>query len=426
MKSDGGVISARHARQQAILTALSGPAAGVIGAFHLARLAGFEQVITLDMGGTSTDVALCPGALIRRAESEIDGLPLRIRLLDIETVGAGGGSIARVDSGGALRVGPESAGADPGPIVYRRGGDAITVSDANAVLGRLDADHFLGGAMRLDVDAARDAIEALAQVMRVAPETAALGIVRVANQNIDRALRRVSIARGYDPRGFTLVAFGGAGPLHACEIADGLGIRRVMVPRYPGVLCALGLLVADVTLDYSRALLGSSSDPHDLLDQMTAQARADLAREGIAESAMILTPLIDARYRGQAYELTIPFGTDPVSEFHEAHRRAYGHALFDRSVEWVTVRLQATGVVDKPRFTPERLDDHVSPDTARIGWKIAAGERTALLDRERLAPGCRFGGAALIVQMDSTTYIPRGWVAQVDGYRNLVLRRSAE
>ena len=256
MKSDGGVMSARRARRRAIHTALSGPAAGVIGGFYLAQRAGYDHVITLDMGGTSTDVALCPGEPVRRAESEIDGLPLRTRLLDIETIGAGGGSIARLDEGGALRVGPESAGADPGPICYGRGGRQVTVTDANAILGRLDPDHFLGGAMRLHLEPARAALEALAREMNITPEAAALGVVDVANVNIDRALRRVSVARGHDPRDFTLLPFGGAGPMHACAVAARLETPRVLIPRYPGVLCAFGLLMADVVLETGRSVLG--------------------------------------------------------------------------------------------------------------------------------------------------------------------------
>ncbi|MBZ0310656.1 MAG: hydantoinase/oxoprolinase family protein, partial [Anaerolineae bacterium] len=282
MKSDGGVISARTARQQAAQTTLSGPAAGVIGAFHVAKLAGYDHIITLDMGGTSTDVALCPGAPSRRAETEIDGLPLRIRLLDIETVGTGGGSIARLDMGGALRVGPESAGASPGPVIYGRGGQQLTVSDANAVLGRLDANHFLGGQMRLELSIADSMMGTLAKQMKVSRQAAALGIVEIANVTIDRAVRRVSIARGHDPRSFTLMAFGGAGPLHACEVAERLQIPRVLVPRYPGVLCALGLLVADVIRDYSRAVLQTVTDEtlqqmKNILGELILQAQHDLS-----------------------------------------------------------------------------------------------------------------------------------------------------
>ncbi|MBI5668317.1 MAG: hydantoinase/oxoprolinase family protein [Chloroflexi bacterium] len=440
MKSDGGVMSAARARQQAVQTALSGPAAGVIGAFHLAKLAGFDHIITLDIGGTSTDVALCPGVPALRPESEIDGLPLRIRLLDIETIGAGGGSIARLDAGGALRVGPESAGADPGPIIYGRGGQQVTVSDANAVLGRLDAQHFLGGHMMLDVDAARGAIGELAQRMGVNVEVAAAGVLQVANVNIDRALRRVSVARGHDPRDFTLVAFGGAGPLHACAVAERLEIPRVLVPRYPGVLCAFGLLAADVVLDYSRSLLGVMTDETptrlaSLLDGMIRQARADLLNEGIAEADMVFTPLLDMRYQGQAYELTIPLAarrdtiyrvpTDLTSRFHEIHRRTYGHAMPQRAVEVVNLRLQAVGVVEKPILEQEDVGAYGGTPLhdAFLGHKRTVdGQTLALYDRESLPPGATFDGPALVFQYDSTVYLAPGWSAQVDGYRNLVMR----
>ena len=428
MKSDGGVIGAAGARERAILMALSGPAAGVIGAFHLARLAGFDHIITLDIGGTSTDVALCPGAVQRRAESEIDGLPLRTRLMDIETIGAGGGSIARLDSGGALRVGPESAGANPGPILYGRGGEQITVSDANAVLGRLDPDHFLGGGMTLDLDAARAALARLGEAMGVPAEAAALGVIQVANANIDRAIRRVSVARGHDPRGFTLVAFGGAGPLHACEVAERLDIPRVLVPPTPGVLCALGLLVADVTLDSSRSVLGLPDAARAaLLDAMIADARAALVREGFRPEEIEIAPELDARYSGQAYELSITNLDNMDGAFHAAHERAYGHALRDRPVEAVNLRVHAVGRVEKPDFAaaPETPNDG---SDALIGHKptvYAAGHiLTALYDRARLRPGAAFAGAALVFQFDSTVFIPPNWSARVDGYGNLILSRG--
>jgi len=429
MKSDGGVIGARRARQQAVQTVLSGPAAGVIGAFHVAQLAGFDNVITLDMGGTSTDVSLCPGRPVRRADAEIDALPLRVRLLDIETIGAGGGSIAHLDAGGALRVGPESAGADPGPIVYGRGGQQVTVSDANAVLGRLDAEHFLGGAMPLHLESAQVAVQALAEAMGLDREAAALGVIHVANVNIDRAVRRVSIARGHDPRDFTLLAFGGAGPMHACEVAEALDIPRVLVPRHPGVLCALGLLVADVALDYSQAVLQpvtpqTAAGLRLQLDEMIAQARADLAQEGIAPSAMVFDGLLDVRYRGQSFELTIPFADDVAASFHDAHRRSYGHAMPERTIEVVNLRLQATGVVEKPALTaaPVTPNDGAA---AFLGRKPAFvdGEwrEIALYDRARLEPGAAFSGPALVFQLDSTLFIAPGWSARVDGYGNVVL-----
>jgi len=432
MKSDGGVVSARRAGRQAVQTVLSGPAAGVIGAFHLAQQAGFDRLITLDMGGTSTDVSLCPGAPTRRAEAEIGGLPLRTHLLDIETIGAGGGSIACLDAGGVLRVGPESAGADPGPAVYGRGGQEVTVSDANALLGRLDADHFLGGRMVLDLEAARRALLPLAASMGLDVRAAAKGVVDVANANIDRALRRVTVARGYDPRDFTLLAFGGAGPLHACAVAERLNIPRLLIPRYPGVLCALGLLVADVVLEARRAVLGSVS-PETVavlqrqLQEMVDQARVDLAGEGVEAEDMRFSGLLDARYRGQSYELTLPFTADIETAFHAAHARAYGHALPERTVEVVNLRLQATGLVDKPVFAPQPLVESDGSE-ALLGAKSVVlddGEGEALLyARDDLLPGARFGGPALVFQMDSTVFVARGWSARVDGYRNLILTRE--
>ncbi len=428
MKSDGGVVSAGRARQQAVQTALSGPAAGVIGAFHIARLAGYDQIITLDIGGTSTDVALCPGAALRRPEAEIDGLPLRIRLLDIETIGAGGGSIARLDAGGALRVGPESAGSTPGPICYGRGGAQITVSDANVVLGRLDAAHFLGGTMRLDTDAARDAVTALAGQMRLETQAAARGIIDIANANIERALRRVSVARGHDPRDFTLVAFGGAGPLHACEVAERLEIPRVLVPRYPGVLCAFGLLVADVVLDSSRSVLGLYTPDTEawlrgLLAEMLDAVRADLLREQVAAADMRFSPLVDMRYQGQAYELTVPLDDDAsttlADRFHAAHARAYGHAMPERAVEVVNLRLQAVGLTEKPLLHAE--DD--SRSVAATPMQVRE-DGMALYEREALPPGARFDGPALAFQFDSTVFIAPGWSARVDGYRNLILEHN--
>lgn len=429
MKSDGGVVSAARARRQAVQTALSGPAAGVIGAFHLARLAGFDQIITLDIGGTSTDVSLCPGAPARRPESTIDGLPLRIRLLDIETIGAGGGSIARLDAGGALRVGPESAGADPGPIVYGRGGQAITVSDAHAVLGRLDTAYFLGGRMALDVPAARTALAALASRLGTTPAAAAQGIVEVANASIDRALRRVSVARGHDPRDFTLVAFGGAGPLHACEVAARLDIPRILIPRHPGVLCAFGLLAADIALDFHRSVLepvnaGTPARLAAQLAEMTAEAHAGLEAEGVPSADRALAAEVEMRYQGQAYELAVPWeeAADAavlVEAFHRAHARAYGHALPGRMVEVVNLRLQAVGLTSRPALTPESPGPP-SADPARL---TGAG-RFAGYDRERLAPGMMFAGPALAFQFDSTIYVAPGWTAQVDAYYNLVLTRA--
>lgn len=424
MKSDGGVSSAAEVRQQALQTALSGPAAGVIAASWLAGQAGHENIITLDMGGTSTDVSLCPGGPARRSETEIAGMPLRLRVLDIETIGAGGGSLVRLDSGGALRVGPQSAGAVPGPIIYNRGGRQLTVSDACALVGRLAPEHFLGGGMRLELAPARAAMAELAAAMQLTPEAAARGVIAVAAANIDRALRRVSIARGHDPRDFTLLAFGGAGPLLACDAAERLEMRRILIPRWPGVLCAFGLLVADVLRESSQSVLAPAS-PETLLHlrarlrQMTDRARAQLAREGIGEDAMRFHALLDLRYVGQSWELTLPFSADPVAAFHDAHERSYGHRLPQRAVEVVNLRLQAIGLVEKPRLTP------ATPRSQERAPALRERAGVAHYRREQLQPGMVLEGPALVLQLDSTTRVAPGWTATVDAWHNLLLERGS-
>ena len=428
MKSDGGVVRAQTARQQAVQTALSGPAAGVIGAAYLAKLAGFEQIITLDIGGTSTDVALCPGAPARRSETVIDGLPLHIPAIDIETVGAGGGSLVRVDAGGALRVGPASAGADPGPIIYGRGGTQITVSDANASLGRLDPDHFLGGRMPLHLAPAQTALDALAAPLGISRAQAALGIIDIANVTIQRAIRRISVERGYDPRGFTLVAFGGAGPLHACEVAQHLGMTRVLIPRYPGVLCAFGLLVADVVRTYSQTALRLATPEHitDALNEiaiLVAQGQIALVSEDIDPGDIQCEATFEMRYRGQSYELPVAATPEAITDFHAVHAQRYGFAHPDRAVELVTLRVQATGTREKPLLAEAPLIANDGGDallqektvTTRAG---AAPIRCYM--REKLRPGAAFAGPCLIFQLDTTSFIPDGWCCEVDGWGNVV------
>ncbi len=427
MKSDGGVMRARRIRQQAIHTALSGPAAGVMGAFHLAKMAGYESIITLDMGGTSTDVALVAGEPQPRAESSIDGLPLRLRMLDIETIGAGGGSIARVDAGGALRVGPESAGANPGPVVYGLGGRQVTLSDANAVLGRLDAERFLGGKMALDLPAGERALGQLAREIGLSVTEAAQGVVDIAAVNIDRAIRHVSIARGHDPRDFTLVAFGGAGPLHACAAAARLEIPRVLVPATPGVLCAMGLLLADVAVEYSHsvmrradaaAIAGLETERNSLL----ALARRELQQEGLADDEMRFGASLDMRYEGQAYELNIPFSQKAAEAFHDSHERSYGHAMRGRNVEIINIRVHGIGSIDKPSIDAAEVAPH---EAVAFGEKAAPnGGAIALYQRDNLGAGAMLSGEALVFQMDSTTYVPPGWRGQVDGFMNLLLERA--
>jgi N-methylhydantoinase A len=420
MKSDGGLLSAEAVQHRAAHTALSGPAAGVIGALHLARLAGYERILTLDIGGTSTDVALCVGEVPLAARQQIDGLPLRLRMLDIETIGAGGGSLVRVDAGGALRVGPQSAGAHPGPVAYGRGGRVPTVTDANITLGRVDPAAFLGGCMSLDVEAARAALAALGALLGCDARAAAQGVVDVANAHISRALRRVSIERGHDPRDFVLVAFGGAGPLHACEVAAGLEIPLVLVPPHPGVMCALGLLLADLRVDLSMAVLEplTADTVGRLRGQQVAlvrRGRDALKREGVAEANMRFEVTLDMRYRGQAHELNVPLAGNVARSFHQAHEYAYGYALYDRPIEVVAMRVRAIGALPPLEFVPQAVHPH-TPEAPVV-------EGVRRYRRADLRPGARLIGEALITQEDATTYVPPGWEGFVDGYGNLLLGR---
>ncbi len=443
MQSNGGIVSAKAACRLAARTALSGPAGGVAGSFELARMAGFDQVITFDMGGTSTDVSLCPGRIQETTEGAIAGLPLRLPIIDIHTVGAGGGSIARLDAGGALCVGPESAGSDPGPVCYGRDqAHEITVTDANLALGRLDADHFLGGRMKLDHTSTQARMQELARRLSLPLEAAAWGVVRVANSNMERAIRTISVERGYDPRDFTLVAFGGAGPLHACELATALRIPRVLIPPHPGVLSALGMVLADVVKDYSQTvMLPASEATVEMLEALFAplcsRAQADLQAEGIADSEIRLRPALDLRYVGQSFELGVEVRAERewdvgqcIQDFHKMHQRRFSYASESEPVEIVNLRLKAVGATAKPQFSHHPLG-HLDPKTAQVGYKkvyfadsdaphAARPLYTALYLRDRLAPGNIVVGPAVVFQLDTTSILPPGWAATVDGWGNLI------
>ncbi len=334
MQSNGGILSAGAAGKEPVRTILSGPAGGVLGAQYVASLAGFDRIITFDMGGTSTDVALLDGgsgeALATTSESVVSGMPVAVPMLDIHTVGAGGGSIARFDRAGALRVGPESAGAEPGPICYGRG-EKPTVTDANLILGRIPESGLLGGAFRLDVPRARRYMDRAKGPMHSA-EALAQGVVDVANAVMEKAIRVISVERGHDPRDYTLVAFGGAGALHACELAEALEIPRVLVPCFPGALSALGILRADVTKDLSRTVrleMEDSTRANLKLQRAFAalerEGREQMRAEGFFAGSVRVHRTLDMRYAGQSYELNVPFAGDFRSAFHRAHEKRYGY-----------------------------------------------------------------------------------------------------
>lgn len=428
MQSNGGSISAETAGKESVRTILSGPAGGIVGAFDTARKAGFDHVITFDMGGTSTDVALCDGGIRTTAEAVVAGFPVRVPMIDIHTVGAGGGSIARVDAGGALRVGPESAGADPGPVCYGKG-EEITTTDANLVLGRLLPDRFLGGAMRLHAGRVEGRMRALGERLGLSPIEAAAGVIRVANAAMERAIRVVSVEKGYDPREFALVAFGGAGPLHACELAASLSIPTVLVPRNPGILSALGMLLSDVIKDYSRTHLrktaGTSlAEIESFFAPLVRQAERDLRREGISRERIRIERFLDLRYCGQSYEITVPYGESFAESFHRFHERIYGYREEGRETEIVNVRVRGTGGTPAPSV-PEREEGPEDPAAAFDGRRriVERGEarEASVYRRDDLAPGNRLAGPAIVVEYSSTVYVPTGWDCRVDRRENLLL-----
>ncbi len=434
MQSSGGILDAATARREAVRTLLSGPAAGVAGAFHIARLAGYDHIITFDMGGTSTDVSLADGAIRRTTEGSIEGWPVRVPMLDIHTVGAGGGSIAWVDTAGVLRVGPASAGSEPGPACYGRGGRHFTVTDANLLLGRLDPSHFLGGRMRLDRSAAETAARPLATRLGLSIVELAEGVVRIADAAMEQAIRVISVARGFDPRQFTLVPFGGAGPMHALTLAAALGIERVLVPRHPGVLSALGLILADFTVDASRTVMRplkamTAEDLQAALAPILGQVRQALADQGFTTAAMEIEPAVDLRYRGQSFELTVAADTfDPAtlaSRFHAAHRQRYGYARPEAPVELVNVRVTGRGLRPKPELPTLAAATSPDPASAQVGTtplRAAGAWLTApVYEREQLRSGHRLVGPALIVQEDATTVLLPGWQAQVDPWGHLLI-----
>ena len=440
MASDGGSMGVHSATALPARTTLSGPAGGIVGAFRVAQAVGHARCITFDMGGTSTDVALCDGDLPRSSGSAVGGLPVRIPSLDIHTVGAGGGSIARLDEAGALRVGPQSAGAAPGPACYGIG-TLATVTDANVVLGRLRSDAFLGGDMHLDPARAATAIDSIAIGADAGQVDAALGIMRVVNAAMARAVRTISVERGHNPKDFTLIAFGGAGPLHAAHLADELGMDRVLIPRFPGVLSALGMATAAVTRSTSRPILSLLSEvTAPRVERMLADTTSALAQAllGDGEDPATFTHDVSlaVRYKGQVFELEVPLCNGSVcthaelaavaEQFHDLHQRRYGHTMRERAIE---VTMLTHRVANQPIAIPSPEPMQRTSALTPRSWVDAypddqpTAQPTAIYVREALCSGDRIVGPAILTQLDATTVVPSDWQLEVLVTRDILLTR---
>ena len=442
MQSNGGTIDADWARTRPVNTLLSGPAAGVQGAAHVASLRGDSDVITMDMGGTSCDISLVQnGEPIISTELEVGDYPVRVPMISIHTIGAGGGSIAWVDAGNALRVGPRSAGADPGPVCYGRGGDEPTVTDAHLLLGRLEPDRFLSDELNADIDRVEAAVEEhVANPLGLSTTAAAQGILDVANSNMERALRVVSVERGHDPRDFGLVAFGGAGPLHATALARELDIPRVFVPRTAGVLSALGLLVTDILHDFSTSMVRrfGDVDPADIeaaFDSFEREGR-DRLTGAVSEDQVVLERSLDLRYVGQSFELTVPAPDGRMDaealatvreRFHDAHEQRYGHSSQDEPVELVTVRLRARGVVDAPSLSPATTEGAPTDAIREERTVVFSGDPhdTRIYERSNLPAGGSFEGPAIVEGSESTVVIRPDQHVSVDEFGTIVVEVSS-
>jgi N-methylhydantoinase A len=445
MQSSGGITTAARAAREPVRTILSGPAGGVVASTWLTQQLGISRAISFDMGGTSTDVCLIDGQPRTSNETALGGLPVAVPVLDVHSVGAGGGSLARLDAGGALRVGPQSAGAKPGPICYRGGGAQPTVTDANLLLGRLDPGHFLGGEFQLDLGAAEQGFadflhrHSRSMGFKTVPELAA-GIVAVSNATMEKALRVISVERGHDPREFVLICFGGGGGLHAADLALALQLSKVVVPQNPGAFSAQGILLSDVIRDSVRSILlpvpeedRQSSQRwaefwHDLgkrFAMLERESRAELQREGFPNERARAERRLDLRYAGQSYELSVPLRKDFRQLFHQQHEKAYGYAHSGRPLEIVNVRLRLTIRTPKPQLRAYRTGNR-DPARAKVKtkpvWFSGRFHSTRLYDRERLEAGTRILGPAVVVEYSSTTVVPPDFSCEVDKCLNLILR----
>lgn len=447
-QSNGGIISIQESVSTPVRTAVSGPAAGVVAAKHLAELTGYKNMITFDMGGTSADFSLIENGEPKISmDREIEGFPARIPMLDIYACGAGGGSIAYLDNGGALKVGPESAGSTPGPAAYGRGGTKPTVTDANAILGRLNPDGILGGRMDLDLVAASNVItEHICKNTTLSVNEAATGILSVVNANMSRAIRLISVQKGYDPREFTLVSFGGAGGLHCGALARELNIPRILIPPSPGTFCSLGLLVTDIRSDYVRSSLYDANGENiaaisELFADMEKEGSAMLAKEKVDESNRHFVYGIDMRFKGQNYEIMIPVESYELTEdgvqgiiqkFHEEHEKVYGYSNKNGTIEFVNYRVTALG--ELPKATLEKAEENktheIKPAASREVFysevDVPGYYTTEIYNRDEFIPGDHIAGPAIIQQMDTTILILPGQTMKVDQYRNLIINTFGE
>ena len=443
MQSNGGIMSAEVAGLRSVHTVFSGPAGGVLGGMYIAQLTNEKNVITLDMGGTSTDIVLIENNNMRlTTDGEIGSFPIKVPMIDMHTIGTGGGSIAWIDAGGTLRLGPQSAGANPGPACYNIGGDKPTVSDCNLLLGRLDPDMFLGGEKKLYPENSAEAVRKnVADILDLDTTEAAMGIIKIADSNMCGGVKVISTQRGYDLREFSLISFGGAGSLHAANIARELGMKKVIVPMYPGNFSAIGAELAEVRYDYVRTYVEKVKDMptetyNALFESMAEQAYAHLEEEGFNKNDICFIGMADMRYAGQAWELNVPVPVHITSisdyevvkdAFNRAHEMAYGYTLDPDDITFVNLRLAAVGAIPKLAYEAEPIAENCAENAIRTVRKVYFGDKfvdTKIYSREKLTPGCVLSGPAIIEEYASTVVVQPGDRASIDSYRNIIIERE--
>ena len=429
MQSNGGSISTESAKEMAVNCILSGPAGGVSGAFAISKLAGIKRIISFDMGGTSTDVSLCDGDVRLTTQTIVNEMPIKVPVVDMVTVGAGGGSIAYIDPGGALRVGPQSAGADPGPVCYGKGSE-ITVTDANLFLGRISAEFFLGGRMQLESDKVCGYLDRLSKKLGLSSVKVAEGIIDITIANMARAIKVISVEKGFDVRDYTLVSFGGAGGLHACELAESLLIKKILVPRNAGVLSALGMTLTDIIKDYSKSVLlkVKEKDYRKILNffkPLISQGMKDVISEGISKSCISVENSVDMRYVGQSHELMLPFKDSYIEDFHKLHKQTYGYSKTEYEIEVVNIRVRVIGKTRKPSMRKGVMIGSMKGLIKKTKFYFRGKWFKAdVYIRNDIREYTKIKGPALIVEDTSTTFLPPDFICSIDNYENLIIKKK--